>query len=147
MKSENRFRTSRKKFFYVYLFGILVIFLYPSSDFHTKGGVYDYLFYATILGVIIVPEIKILYTDYFVGKDVIIESKGFIAKKRTTIPISSISHVVMKKSLTGALLNFGDVIVTSFTDLVITFEGINHPDKLLSKIEDMMERANKGLKT
>lgn len=141
MESLTKFKTSRKKFFYLYIFGILVMILYPISEFAVIGGVYNYLFIATILIVLLYPEISIFYTNYFIGKDVIIEVKGFIAKKRTTIPVNSISHVVMKKSFTGAILDFGDIVVTSFTDLIIIFEGISKPEKLLNIIEDMIEKG------
>lgn len=141
METRKIIKTSRKKFFYLYIFGLLVIILYPISEFAVIGGIYNYLFYATVLIVLLYPEINIFYTSYFIGKDVIIETRGFIAKKRTTIPISSISHVVMNKGITGTFLNFGDIVVTSFTDLIIVFEGISNPEKLLNRIEDMIEKG------
>jgi uncharacterized membrane protein YdbT with pleckstrin-like domain len=139
MKEELKFATSRKRFFYLYLFGLLVLFLYPMSEFAAMGEIYNYIFVSLITIVILYPELLIIYTTYIVGNDVIIETSGIITKKRTTIPISSISHVVMKKGITGRFLNYGDVVITSFTDLIITFQGINNPEKVLKKIENMME--------
>lgn len=143
---EKTIKTSRKKFFYLYIFGLLTLILYPISEFAKIGGIYNSLF-IIILIVLLYPEMTILYSSYYVGKDVIIETKGFITKKKTTIPISSISHVVMKKGISGTLLNFGDIIITSFTDLVIVFEGISNPEKLVEKIEDAIEKNQNRSKT
>jgi len=143
MEGEFKIRTSRKKFIYFYIFGFLVLLLYPRSEFYNLGGVFNLLFYLTMFVIVLYPEINILYTEYIVGKDVITEIKGFIAKKRTTIPVSSISHIITNKGVSGAILDYGDIVITSFTDLIIIFEGISKPEKMMAKIENMMERARR----
>ncbi|MEM5799568.1 MAG: PH domain-containing protein [Candidatus Aenigmatarchaeota archaeon] len=143
MPNELRLKTSRKKFIFIYIFAILLIVLYPMSDFASQGGIYDYLFFSLILIAVSYPEIKIIYSSYIITSDNVIEVKGLITKERTVIPFSSISHVVMKKGLIGTILNFGDIIVTSFNDLVIVLEGINSPEKVSVEIEKNVEKTKR----
>jgi uncharacterized membrane protein YdbT with pleckstrin-like domain len=149
MKNETRLRTSRKKFILLYIFVILVIALYPSSDFSRQGGIYHYIFFSLILAVILYIEVKIIYSTYIITGENVIEIKGIIAKEKRVIPFSSISHVKMKKGIVGVLLNFGDVIVTSFTDEVIVLEGISGPEKISELIERRIKqkeyKPRKGL--
>ncbi|MBU5688488.1 MAG: PH domain-containing protein [Candidatus Aenigmarchaeota archaeon] len=143
MPNELRLKTSRKKFIFIYIFAILLIILYPMSDFASQDGIYDYLFFFFVLVALLYPEIKIVYSSYIITSDNVIEVKGIITKERTVIPFSSISHVIMKKGLIGTILNFGDIIVTSFNDLVIVLEGINNPERVSEEIEKNVEKTKR----
>jgi uncharacterized membrane protein YdbT with pleckstrin-like domain len=149
MGNETKLRTSRKKFILLYIFAILVVILYPSSDFSKQGDIYNYMFFSLILAIILYIEVKIAYSSYIITKENVIEIKGIIAKEKKVIPFSSISHVKMKKSILGVLLNFGDIIVTSFTDEVIVIEGLSNPEKISEFIERGIEqkkyKPHKGL--
>lgn len=46
--NEVKFRTSRKKFFYIYTFGLLLMLMYPVSEFSVIGGAFNYIFYALL---------------------------------------------------------------------------------------------------
>jgi uncharacterized membrane protein YdbT with pleckstrin-like domain len=149
MENETRLKTSRKKFILLYIFVILVTALYPSSDFSRQGGIYHYIFFLLILAVILYIEVKRIYSSYIITGENVIEIKGIIAKEKRVIPFSSISHVRMKKSIVGVLLDFGDVIVTSFTNEVIVLEGISGPEKISELIERRIKqkeyKPRKGL--
>jgi uncharacterized membrane protein YdbT with pleckstrin-like domain len=140
MPDEIKLKTSRKKFFFLYIFIILLILLYPESDFARQGGIYNYAFFSLVFIILLYIEIKIIYSSYILTSDNVIEIKGIIAKQKTSIPFSSISHVVTKKDIIGAILNYGDVIVTSFTDQVIILEGISKPEKASEIIERKVEK-------
>jgi uncharacterized membrane protein YdbT with pleckstrin-like domain len=141
MPDEIRLKTSRKKFFFLYLFIILLILLYPESDFAKQGGIYNYAFFSLIFLILLYIEIKIFYSSYILTKENVIEIKGIIAKQKISIPFSSISHVVTKKDIIGAILNYGDVMVTSFTEEVILLEGITSPEKISEIIEKKLEKT------
>jgi uncharacterized membrane protein YdbT with pleckstrin-like domain len=141
MPDEIRLKTSRKKFFFLYLFIILLILLYPESDFAKQGEIYNYAFFSLIFLIFLYIEIKIFYSSYILTNENVIEIKGIIAKQKTSIPFSSISHVVTKKDIIGAILNYGDVMVTSFTDQVILLEGITSPEKISEIIEKKLEKT------
>jgi len=143
MEESFTFKTSRKKFILIYIFALLLAILYPMSDFASQRDVYDYIFFSLIAASILYPEIKIIYSKYMITKENVIEIKGLVTKEKIVIPFSSISHVVMKKGLLGMILNFGDIIVTSFTDLVIVLEGVSNPEKITEKIEKSVESAKR----
>ncbi len=143
MPEELRLKTSRKKFLFLYIFAILLIILYPISDFSKQGGIYDYAFFFTLIIVLLYPEIKIIYSEYIITKQNVIEIKGIIAKEKTIIPFSSVSHVLMKKGILGAIFNYGDIIITSFTDTIIVLEGINKPEMISEEIEKNIEKTKR----
>jgi len=143
MQNEIKLKTSRKKFFFLYLFIILLILLYPESDFAKQGEIYNYAFFLLISLILLYIEIKIFYSSYILTSENVIEIKGIIAKQKTSIPFSSISHVVTKKDIIGAILNYGDVIVTSFTNQVIMLEGISKPEKTSEIIERKVEKTKR----
>ncbi len=149
MDSETKLKTSRKKFIVLYIFVILVIALYPASDFSKQGGIYHYMFFSLILAVILYIETKIIYSSYIITNENVIEINGIITKEKKVIPFSSISHVRMKKDVMGMLLNFGDITVTSFTDEVIVLEGVANPEKISKLIEKRIKqkeyKTHKGL--
>lgn len=145
MSNEIRVRTSRKKFIFIYIFIFLLIVLYPNSDFSQKGGVYNYLFFSIIAISFLYPEIKIAYSSYAITDENVIEIKGIITKKKTVIPFTSISHVIMNKGIWGTILDYGDIVVSSFTDVVIFFEGISHPEKITEIIEGKVEKEKKRI--
>lgn len=142
MEKRIEFKRSRKSFIEIYLFGVLLLLLYPFfSSLYESGSIINYLYLLGIILAFLYPEAVILYGDYIIERDRIIEITGYIAKKRTTIPVSSISHIVMRKSVIGRLMNYGDVISTSFTGLIIKMKGISNPDNIIKIIEEMMEES------
>lgn len=136
---NNYIKTSRKKFIHVYIFIIALILLYPSSDFYSMGGFYNIIFLSIAIICFLYIELSIINTSYIIRKDDVTEIRGIITKTKITIPMSSISHVSMKKNLFGMIINFGDIIITSFTGVVIVLEGISHPEKIHKIIQDNLE--------
>ncbi|MCX8178763.1 MAG: PH domain-containing protein [Candidatus Aenigmarchaeota archaeon] len=136
---NNEIKTSRKKFIHVYVFIIAVILLYPSSDFYIKGGIYNTIFISIIVISVLYIELSIMNTKYIIKKDNITEIRGIITKTKTTIPMSSVSHISMKKNIFGMIIDFGDVIITSFTGVVIVLEGISRPDEIHKILQDNVE--------
>lgn len=135
----NEIKSSRKKFIHVYIFIIAMVFLYPSSDFYATGGIYNTIFISIVVVSILYIEISIMNTKYIIHKDNITEIRGIITKTKTTIPMSSVSHISMKKNLIGMVIDFGDVVITSFTGVVIVFEGISHPEEVHKILQDNLE--------
>ncbi|MBU5690188.1 MAG: PH domain-containing protein [Candidatus Aenigmatarchaeota archaeon] len=136
---EIKVKTSRKKFIHIYIFILIMIFLYPSSDFYNEGSVYNTIFFAIIIFSLLYAELSIANTSYIIKKDNITEIRGILTKQKTTIPISSISHINMKKNLIGMIINFGDIIVTSFTGVVIVLDSLSNPEKVHDILQENIE--------
>ncbi|MFH8080863.1 MAG: PH domain-containing protein [Candidatus Aenigmatarchaeota archaeon] len=85
------------------------------------------------------PEIKIASSVYIITRENIIEIKGIITKRKTVIPFTSISHVVMNKTIGGIIMGYGDIIISSYRDVCIVFEGISNAEKITEIIEKRVE--------
>lgn len=139
MANEITLKTSRKKFILFYIFAILLIFLYPNSYFYSQGGIYNYIFFLILFISLAYPEIKIASSVYIITRENIIEIKGIITKRKTVIPFTSISHVVMNKTIGGIIMGYGDIIISSYRDVCIVFEGISNAEKITEIIEKRVE--------
>jgi hypothetical protein len=63
-----------------------------------------------------------------------------LSKKRTAIPYSSISNIVMKKNLIGRMIGYGNVLINSFSgENRIILKGIKHPEKTFKFIEKRIQ--------
>ena len=137
------FKTSRRSFIINYIVGIgLLLYLLFSSFILALSPKLMYIFIMLILIFFFEPECVLLYRTYRIGEDDISEVKGVIAKKRVSIPSTSISHTVMRKGIIGRLFNFGDVAITSRSGEKdkITLKGIKHPEKAVELIEKIIKR-------
>lgn len=131
-------RTSRRSFIYNYLIGFgLLAYLFFSDAILILPPELTVFFIILISVFFIEPEMILSYSHYQLKRDNVLEVKGYIAKKKITIPYSSISNIVVKRGIIGRMFGFGDIIVNSFSGAnKISLKGIKHPEKILSLMEE-----------
>ena len=139
---KKSFETSRRSFVINYFLGIgLLLYLFLSDAILTLSSWLIFFFLILISLFFIEPECVIVYTTYHLKEDNIMEVKGILSKKRTAIPYSSISNIVMKKSVIGRIFGYGNVLVNSFSGQNrIILRGIKHPEKTFKIVEKKIQK-------
>jgi len=134
-------KRSRRSFLYNYLIGIiLLLYFLLSGALFTFDTILSFFFIALIFIFFLEPEAVLSYRSYIIKEENITEIRGYLNKKRITIPYSSVSNIVMNKSIVGRILGFGDIVITAFSENVI-LRGIKNPEKILRNIEKMVKRS------
>jgi uncharacterized membrane protein YdbT with pleckstrin-like domain len=135
-------RRSRRSFVYNYVIGIMLLsYIFLSDAFFTLDLALSFFFISLTFLFFLEPEAAIVDRCYNINENNIREIRGYLNKKRITIPYSSISNIVMNKSIIGRILGFGDIVVNSFSgNESIILKGIKHPEKILKVIESMAKR-------
>lgn len=138
---KKSFKTSRKSFIVNYFLGIgLLLYLFFSDAILILPQWISFLFIVLISAFFIEPEFVLLYTTYHLKEDNVMEINGILSKKRTAIPYSSISNIIMKKGIIGRIFGYGNVLVNSFSgENRITLRGIKHPEKTFKVIEKKIQ--------
>jgi len=139
---KKSFKTSRRSFIINYFLGIgLLLYLLLSDAILILSSWLIFFFLILISIFFIEPECVIVYTSYHLKEDNIMEVRGILSKKRTAIPYSSISNLVMKKGVIGRIFGYGNVLINSFSGQNrITLRGIKHPEKAFKVIEKKIQR-------
>lgn len=139
---KKSFKTSRVSFTINYFLGIgLLLYLFFSDAIVVISPWINLLFFILISAFFLEPEYAIFYTKYSLKEDNVMEVKGILSKKRTAIPYSSISNIVLKKGVIGRILGYGNVLVNSFSgNNRIILKGIKHPEKTFKLIEKKIQR-------
>jgi len=129
---------SRKSYFIGYIFfvffALTVVFLY-ILDIFTGFVIYLLSFPAVYL--FLIPEYTRIDKKYFIKEDNVEEVSGIITKKRNIIPWNLVANVKMKKGIIGAMLDYGDIIISTMSGKEnIIMRGISSPEKVLRKFEE-----------
>ncbi len=142
MSSQLKVKTTRKAFLINYFAMFLVLFYLYLLNFQIKiDPTLNLLLAPLSLLLISHPEWLIFYYTYIIDRDRVIEETGFLSKKRLTVPVTSIGHVYMKKPFLGRILNYGDVDVVAFGEFKMKMTGINNPDVVVGRVEEMMKKV------
>jgi len=138
---KKSFNTSRRSFIVNYFLGIgLLLYLFLSDAVLILSSWLTLFFLILISIFFIEPESALIYTTYYLKEDNVMEVKGILTKKRTAIPYSSISNIVLKKGVIGRIFGFGSVIVNSFSgENKISLKGIKYPEKTFKLIEKKIQ--------
>jgi len=141
-KTTFHFKTSRISFIgnYFSTFFLIVIMIVYDFLFGIPQPL-KYILLFLVLLLLVEPEYEVMITDYMLEEQKVVEIKGFIAKKTTSIPYDTISQIVLNKGVVGRILNFGNIVVTGFAgpQNVIILKGLSNPEKCLKIIEDRMK--------
>jgi len=132
-------KRSRRSFIFNYIIGtVLLLYIFFSGVFFIDKGI-TFLFITLTLIFFLEPEGVLSYRSYHIKEENITEERGFISKKRITIPHTSISNITMNKNIIGRILGFGDIAITSFSGEKesIILRGVKHPEKLFNLIENI----------
>ena len=91
------------------------------------------------------PEFRRAITNYRFEVERIVKEIGLIAKKRVEIPYANISQIIMRKSILGRVLNYGDVVVvpTAGINSSLILSGLKNPEKYVKLIEGKMKKFKK----
>ena len=142
MTQPVKIKSSRKAFLIYYFAMFLILYYIYLFNLQFKMDIiFNLLLVSLSFLMISHPEWLIFYYTYVIDKDRIIEETGFLSKKRMTIPITSIGHVSMKKSILGRILNYGDIEIFAFGEFAIKIRGIDRTDMVAHKLEEMMKRV------
>lgn len=133
-------RTSRISFLHIYVFSLLLTGLFFLLDLHRISIYVNAAFAFFIFSLATYPEYYVFYYTFIVDKDRVIQISGFIQKRKIVIPITSVAHISLNKTLLGRILNYGDVFVVAFADTKIVLRGVKRPEELSDKLEIMMEK-------
>lgn len=135
-------KRSRRSFVFNYLTGImLLLYIFLSGAFLMLDRTMTFFFISLVFIFFLEPEGVLYYRSFFIKEDNITEIKGYLSKKKTTIPYSSVSNIVMNKGIIGRVLGFGDVIITAYSGGAnINLKGVKHPEKIMKSIENMIKR-------
>jgi len=135
-------RTSRRSFMLNYLIGIgLLFYLLFSDAVMILPPILTYIFILLISIFFLEPEAVIVYSNYHIKEQNLVQIKGVLTKKRIAIPYKSISNILVNKGILGRIFKFGDIQVTSISgrENSIVLKGIKHPEKALNLIEKFIE--------
>jgi len=135
-------RTSRRSFILNYLLGVgLLFYLLFTDAMLILPPILTYIFILLISIFFIEPEAVIVYSNFHIKEENIVEVRGVLTKKRITIPYKSISNILVNKGVLGRIFNFGDIQVNSISgrENSIVLKGIKHPEKALNFIEKFIE--------
>ena len=132
-------KRSRRSFVYNYAIGfILLFYIFFSGAFFAIEFALSFFFIALIFIFFLEPEAVLSYRSYIIKENNITEIRGYLNKKRITIPYSSISNIVLNKNIIGRILGFGDIVITSFSENVI-LKGMKHPENILKNLEILIK--------
>jgi len=139
---KKSFKTSRRSFIVNYFLGVgLLLYLFLSDAVLILSSWLIFFFLILISLFFIEPECCILYTSYYLKEDNVMEIKGVLSKKRTAIPYSSISNIVLNKGVIGRIFGYGNVTINSFSgDNKITLKGMKNPEKTFKFIEKRIQK-------
>ena len=135
-------RTSRRSFMLNYLIGIgLLFYLLFTDAILIFPPILTYIFILLISIFFLEPEAVIVYSNYHIKEQNLVQIKGVLTKKRIAIPYKSISNILVNKGILGRIFKFGDIQVTSISgrENSIVLKGIKHPEKALNLIEKFIE--------
>lgn len=116
---------------------------------------YDWLFGMTpvwkitliVLSLLIAlePEFRRAITSYRFEVERMVKEVGLLTKKRVEVPYSNIAQIIMRKSIMGRILNYGDVIIipTSGINSSLVLSGLKEPEKYVKLIERKMKKFKK----
>ena len=142
MKTK-KLKTSRRYFFGSYILGIVILTVLIFANILTQINILVNIFFIVLISLFFLEgEYFIWYRTFYIDKDKISRIKGIFEKDRTMIPLESVAHTELKKSVLGRMLDFGDVIITPFsgTGNQIILRGIRNPDEILKYIEENVKR-------
>jgi len=125
-----------------YLIGIgLLFYLLFSDAVMILPPILTYIFILLISIFFLEPEAVIVYSNYHIKEQNLVQIKGVLTKKRIAIPYKSISNILVNKGILGRIFKFGDIQVTSISgrENSIVLKGIKHPEKALNLIEKFIE--------
>ena len=145
MEEPFSFRTSRRSFTLNYIIGFgLILYLLFTDAIIILPTSLTTIFILLISIFFLEPEGVIVYSDYFIKEENLVEIKGIFSKKKIAIPYKSISNILVDKSVLGRILNFGDIQVNTMSAVnnSISLKGIKHPEKILNLIEKFIESKN-----
>lgn len=133
-------KTDRISFISLYTFSAILVGLFFLLDLNLISKYVNLLFALAVFLIISHPEWFIFYYTFVLDRDRIIQITGFLDKQRTIIPVTAIAYVTLRQSFLGRILNYGDVHVAAFGETKLQFRGIRKPQKLVNKLEAMMEK-------
>jgi len=135
-------RRARRSFIFNYLIGFgLLAYLFFSDAILILPPELTVFFIILISVFFIEPEFILSYSSYQLKQDNISEVRGYLSKRENTIPYSSISNVVIQKSIFGRILGFGDVRINSFSgENNVILKGIKTPERILSFLEGTIKK-------
>ncbi|MHA1872853.1 MAG: PH domain-containing protein [Candidatus Heimdallarchaeaceae archaeon] len=143
MKKETKLKTSRISFIGSYTLGLAILIVLILANMFSNINALVNIFFILLISLFFLEgEYFIWYRTFFVEKDKVSRIKGIFEKDRTMIPLESVAHTEMKKSVLGRMLGFGDVVITPFsgTGNEIILRGIRNPDEILKDIEENVKR-------
>lgn len=143
MKKETKLKTSRISFIGSYTLGLAILIVLILANMFSNINALVNIFFILLISLFFLEgEYFIWYRTFFVENDKVSRIKGIFEKDRTMIPLESVAHTEMKKSVLGRMLGFGDVVITPFsgTGNEIILRGIRNPDEILKDIEENVKR-------
>lgn len=143
MKKETILKTSRRSFIGSYTLGLAILIVLILANMLSNINALVNIFFILLISLFFLEgEYFICYRTFFVEKDKISRIKGIFEKDRTMIPLESVAHTEMKKSVLGRMLGFGNVVVTPFSGAgdQIILRGIKKPDEILKDIEENVKK-------